>query len=829
MTEKLSLDGKWTLRGPRKINIEAVVPGCVHADLKRADLIPDPYFRDNEKRVQWVGEKSWRYRRVFEAPESILKRDRIFLRFQGLDTFAKVTLNGKAIGEANNMFRRWEYDVKPLLKKGENVITVAFDSPMPYARKRQKEHFLWQTGLGHHRLEGGQWIRKEQSNFGWDWGPMIVTMGIWRSVGIYGVDTAEIASVQVQQRFSRGFRKVELEVVSKLSLVDRSKLSARISLIQAGELVSQASVPFTRGRALARLAVVKPRLWWPNGMGEQPLYVLRVDVHDSDGRAVDSWERRIGIRELKVLREKDQWGESFLFTANGQRFFAKGANWIPSDQFDAWGSDQWNRELLLSAQAAHMNMIRVWGGGKYERDDFYDACDELGLCVWQDFMFACSAYPGFDKDFVENVKCEVEQNVVRIRHHACLALWCGNNEMEHIPAILGDEPGQMPWSEYKNLFDKVIGGLVRKHDPQRDYWPSSEHSPVGDRDDPLNPDCGDAHLWKVWNGREPFEWYRSSYHRFCSEFGFQGLPEPSTIETFTLPQDRNITSYVMEQHQRHPVGNSTFVDYILSWFRLPVGFENTVWLSQIIQGMAIKYAVEHWRINKPRCMGALYWQLNDCWQVASWSSLDYFGKWKALHYNARRFFAPLLIAGVEDLETQSVDIHVVSDLLKAKSLQASWQVRDLDGQVLEHGAMPLRIAANGAKRIKTLRLGKWVRTLGERALLVTLKLQDGDELVSENLVTYVRPKHLELCDPCLGVKVKSRGDGSFDVSLSAQRPALWTWLELKGLSASYSDNFLHLMPGERRVIRVTPREKTTLSSLREAVAAHSLYDTYRED
>ncbi|MDQ8205130.1 glycoside hydrolase family 2 protein [Pelagicoccus sp. SDUM812003] len=828
MSETFSLDGNWTLKGPKKIEISAVVPGCVHADLRRENLIPDPYFRDNETQVQWVGEENWTYTRSFELSPAFLRSERLELVCQGLDTFAEIHINGRKLAETDNMFRQWEFDVKALLREGENSISVTLRSPMPYGRRKQEERFLWQTGIGHHRLEGGQWVRKEQSNYGWDWGPMIVTMGIWRSIGIRSVNTARIEDTRVSQTLSQSFKKATVSVDVSCSVVKRSKLLARVEISKDGDVVATAQSSVARKRAALEMTIRNPQLWWPNGLGEQPLYTVSVELVDESGAVLDREVKRIGIRELTLVREKDQWGESFCFQANGHRFFAKGANWIPSDQFDVWGTDERNRSLLESARDANMNMVRVWGGGKYERDAFYDDCDELGICVWQDFMFACAAYPGFDDDWVANVKVEIGQQVRRLRHHASVALWCGNNELEHIPPILGDEPGQMPWDEYINLFDRIIGKVVKQNDNQRAYWPSSEHSPVGDRKYSQNPDCGDAHLWKVWHGRRPFEWYRTAFHRFCSEFGFQSFPEPSTIETYTEPEERNVTSFVMEHHQRSPIGNSAIIDYMLSWFRLPVGFENTVWLTQILQGLAIKYAVEHWRMNKPRCMGALYWQLNDCWQVASWSSLDYFGKWKALHYAARDFFAPLLVTGVEDLDTKNVEIHVVSDQLQRAKATVAWKVVDLSGDELESGSKALRVPANASKTVKTLSLAKLVKEHGERGLLVKLFLSQDGEVVSENLVTLARPKHLKLQDPKLSCKVKKSDGGSFEVTLSASKPSLWTWLELKGIAARYSDNFIHLLPGETRSIRVSPRDKTSLKAVKESIRARSLFDTYQE-
>lgn len=826
MSETVSLDGSWSLIGPRNINVPAIVPGCAHADLIREGAIPDPYYRDNEEGAMWVGESDWTYERSFDVPASLLERDSVVLRFQGLDTLAEIVLNDKELAKTDNMFRVWELDVKALLRAGENRISVTFLSPVKYAEKKQKERFLWHTGLGHHRLNGGNWLRKEQSNFGWDWGPLLATSGIWRSVDIHGFDTAEIEDVSARQDHARG--RVELEIAATLRIARRSALSALVNVSRNGEVVASAKAPVARGKASAKLSIRKPALWWPNTMGEQPLYTVTVVLLGEGGEVLDTQSRRIGLRRMELVRENDQWGQSFYFRVNGRRFFAKGANWIPADQFDVNATDARHRALLQAAKDANMNMIRVWGGGKYERDDFYDACDELGLCVWQDFMFACSAYPADDDSFMENVKVEATQNVRRLRHHPSLAIWCGNNELEHINRIIGDGADQMTWDDYKKLFDVALAKIVEKEDPQTVYWPSSEHTPVGDRLDAANPDSGDAHLWKVWHAREPFEWYRTSFHRFCSEFGFQSFPEPRTIETYTLPEERNVTSYVMERHQRSPIGNSAIIDYMLSWFRLPVGYENTVWLSQILQSLAIKYAVEHWRQNKPRCMGALYWQLNDCWQVASWSSVDYFLRWKALHYAARRFFDPILVSGVEDKDANTIVAHVTSDLDKPFAAELSWLVVDASGAQLDSGYKTLKIAADSAKAVATLDLAKVVAQVGQRAVLVKLYLKNGSELLSENLVTLARPKHLELRDPKLKVTAKPVAGGAFDVTVKAAAPALWTWLELKGADATYSDNFLHLLRGESATVRVTPAERIGMADFKARLAAKSLFDTYQE-
>ena len=577
------------------------------------------------------------------------------------------------------------------------------------------------------------------------------------------------------------------------------------------------------------MTVRQPKLWWPNGMGEQHLYTLDVQLLDADGARLDCKQQRIGLRTIRNVRENDKWGQSFYFEVNGQPFFAKGGNWIPADQFANRVTRQRYADLLGSCADANMNMLRVWGGGIYEDEAFYDLCDELGLMIWQDFMYACAAYPTDEPAFFESAKLEAIENVKRLRQHPCIAFYCGNNEVEMCGLVKDDIPFRMTWAMYKPFFDKMLAGVVKKHHPGIDYIPSSQFSPTGDRRNSSNPACGDAHVWNVWHLKEPFEWYRTSLHRFCSEYGFQSFPEPRTLEAFTEPEDRNLTSRVMEHHQRSGIGNALIAHYMLSWFRMPVGFENTVWLSQIQQGLAIKYAVEHWRRHMPRCMGSLYWQINDTWPGPTWASLDYFGRWKALHYMARAFYAPLLVTGLEDLDTKSVELHVSNTTATAASGTVQWTLTTAAGQTVDKGKSPVRAPANANKRITTLDLRHAAATHGEGNLLLWVELLVGRKVVSRNLIHLVRPKHIELQDPKLKAVVQcGRAEGTYTVTLSATRPALWTWLELEDLDARFTNNFVSVRPGLPVTIEVTPREKTTVSDIRKSLKARSLFDTYQE-
>jgi beta-mannosidase len=825
--EKLTLNGAWTLQQVGETETTpAIVPGCVHTDLLTAGKIPDPFYRDNELQVMWIGERDWIYRRDFTVPESLLAHERVLLHCDSLDTLATITLNGVEIGKAYNQFRVWKFDLKPYLNAGENQIEVHFAAPVKYIHAKTAQRRIPQWGQDH-TVQGAPWIRKSPSNFGWDWGPRLATSGILRDITLIGFDTARICDVHVLQDHSDP-KNISLTVNTVVERTNGDAVKVNTVMVALGGkiIVAEGSADIADDNATIDLIIPDAQLWWPNGMGDQPLYDVVVKLLDKNGNTLDTQTKRIGLRELKLERHEDEWGESFYFSANGVPFFSKGANWIPADQFVTTITREHYARLLKDTVAANMNMLRVWGGGIYESEDFYELCDELGICIWQDFMFSCAAYPSFDDDFMVNVKAEAEDNVRRIRHHACLALWCGNNELEQ--GLVADEwtESTMSWDDYGKLFDAMLPDVVKQLDPQTDYWPGSPHSPKGNRWDWINPKWGDAHLWQVWHGKQPFEYYRTCEHRFNSEFGFQSFPEPQTVYTYTLPEDHNVTSYIMEHHQRSGIGNTTIIQYMLDWFKLPTSFEMTLWLSQILQGIGIKYAVEHWRREMPRGMGTLYWQLNDCWQVASWSSIDYFGRWKALHFMAKRFYAPLLLSGVEDMETGTVALHVTSDLLEAKTGQVIWTLTDVEGKPVDNGKDTVEIAPNQNTALQTLDFKEQLNTNGKRKLLLWLELVVGGETVSDNLVTFVRPKHLELRDPEIAVEVEHLGESQYQVTLTAKKAALWVWLEVDEYPAQFSDNFVHLLPSKPVIITVTTDVPLKVEALAKKLSARSLVNTY---
>ncbi|MCP4404968.1 MAG: glycoside hydrolase family 2 protein [bacterium] len=826
--EKFDLCGEWNVRKKDGNEpIPAMVPGCIHTDLLTAGKIDDPYYRDNEAQQMWIGETDWLYSRAFSLNADFLKHAHILLRCEGLDTFAAISVNGSEIAKSNNQFRTWEFDLKSVLQEGENRIEICFDSTLPFIQEEQWQRYLNLTGVGEHRIDGSNRIRKSQCNYGWDWGPMCVSAGIWRPISLVAFDTARLKDLHIIQDHSNE-HEVGLEIHLSAEQYDSLEATAHITLLYEDEQIDRTDIDLQEGRAKMQMRVEAPRLWWPNGMGDQALYDLRVELSEGE-RLLDTVSKKIGLRTLELDRHPDQWGESFQFVVNGKPFFAKGANWIPADTFVTRAGNEQYEFLIKSAADSNMNMLRVWGGGIYENDVFYELCDRYGICVWQDFMFACSAYPAFDEQFMENVRREIEQNVAHLRHHPSIALWCGNNELEHLHQMfLSDTPqeGFMTWEEYSSIFDELIPEVLQTCDPERAYWPSSSHSPYGDRKDPNNSQCGDAHLWEVWHGRQPFEWYRRCEHRFNSEFGFQSFPEPAVVHSYTAESDRNISSYIMEWHQRSGIGNDAIIQYMLSWFQLPTSFDMLLWLSQILQGMGIKYAVEHWRRSMPRGMGTLYWQLNDCWPVASWSSIDYFGNWKALHYMARDFFAPLLLSAIENPEDGSVEVHVTSDLPELAEGRIRWILSDTSGNILaENTLVHTNITPCGNTKACLLQFHDHLKEYGKRRLLLWLELVVEDNVVSQQLVFFSRPKHLELQKPELRTEI--REDGSdFLLSIDTVYPALWVWPELVGVKAAYSKRFFHLFPGRTVEVRVQPEKKLSLEEFKGTLNTWSLLDTF---
>jgi beta-mannosidase len=803
------IDAAWYLRTPSGADLELELPATVHTVLLHHNRIDDPFVSDNEKRQTWIGETDWTFEAVFDAPADLRERENQYLDLSGIDSHATVDLNGSRLGTIENAFRSYRYSVTGLLQPTGNRLTISFSAPVPLAADLQGRHELHHTGIGHHRLPGVNHLRKPQYSFGWDWGPQTPGCGIYDRPMLTGFDTASIGDIWVTSVV--GEAHADLSILVSLqgeTPADElaSRLHARVEIVSSrGGVLTSETRPVSGDTIQFRCSVDEPELWWSNGLGEQPRYTARVTlIHDES--SIEARTRTFGIRTLELVREPDEWGESFFFRLNGVPVFAKGANWIPADSFQDRVTSRTYRDLLESAAAANMNMIRVWGGGFYEGDAFYDICDELGIMVWQDFMFACSAYPAHPA-FIEEVRHEALGQIRRLRNHPALALWCGSNELEQIPGLVGDSPGAMPWSDYATIFDDLLPSLVQDAGGGTAYWPSSPHTPGSNRQDVQDPSRGDAHLWDVWHGGQPFEWYQTCEHRFNSEFGFQSLPDPLTVERFVREPPAAINSYEMDFHQRSPIGNDAIVRQLLAWFRLPSSFENLVRVSQILQGLAIQYGVEHWRRSMPRGMGTLYWQLNDCWPGVSWSSVDYFGRWKALHYAARRFFAPVLLSAVEDPHAEAIQVWITNDLPTSVHGRIDWYIYDLSGRPISSGAEAVTVDRVTSGPVVWVDVSTAIRELGRRKIVVWAEYHDdATDRYGECLFALSRPRHLMLENPDLKLISVDRDSRSMTIEIGTGKPALWVVPTLREGDCTYSDRFFHVMPHQTRRITLTPRE-----------------------
>jgi beta-mannosidase len=843
----LSCNGRWECGGAGESERHpATVPGCIHSDLLAIGAIPDPWYRDQEKDIHWVCQKDWVYGHDLVVPEALLAYESLVLQCEGLDTLARVSINGVEVGRADNMFRTWRFDVKPFLRAGANRVEVRFDSPIPMMKAATARRRLPTWNVFHEDFAGRSYVRKMGCAFGWDWGLMAPTAGIWRPMTLQARD-GRLEDLRIRQHHAGGVVRLEVSA----DCLGRGQ-AVRWRTFLAGQLLGEESVPCARGKVTAAMTIAQPQLWWPNGMGEQPLYEVEVELLDGGGVVLDRARRRIGLRRLELVRQGDRFGESFRFRVNGRDFFAKGSNWIPCDVFPSRISDETYRRLIQSAAEAHMNMLRVWGGGIYEADLFYNLCDEHGILVWQDFMFACSTYPTFDAEWMDNVKAEAVDNVRRLRHHACLALWCGNNELEQ--GLVQDQwtDSAMSWSDYRPLFDVLLADIVEREDGATAYWPSSPHTPGPNRADFNDATIGDAHAWSVWFGGQSFEAQRTWSYRFMSEFGFQSFPELRSVEAYTAPEDRTLTTWVMDYHQRSGPGNQTIFKYLLDWFQPPKDFESSLWLSQLTQALCIQYAAEHARRLQGHMDGLLYWQINDLWPGATWSSIDVYLRWKALHYFAKRFFTPVLVSGLEDAASSTVAIHLSNHLPHEVNVQVRWLATDAGGRPRGQGVQTVTIPSQCNQLITTLDCralrveggttrqplaiapGISAPITGDRDLMIWLQASIEGREVSRNLALFARPKHLLLQRPQFAVDLApdEQAEGSsgrpaaYRIRLTSSTAAPWTRLELEGEEARFSDNFLHLCPGLPAEVLVWPGRAMTLGEVRAALRIVPLIDLW---
>ncbi|MDB6127742.1 MAG: csxA 1 [Verrucomicrobia bacterium] len=801
----------------------AEVPGSVHRDLLRLGLIPDPFWGANEKKVQWIETRDWIYRTDFTVADSLRGAGHLDLVAEGLDTVARILLNGRVIGRSENMFVRHRWDVTRRLLPGTNSLEIHFESPMSYIRRRRPAHAPREIN---DPVGGCTRIRKQQCSFGWDWGPRLATVGIWQPIALEGWSINRIESVRVDQRHSPGH--VTLTVQPEMARASRGLTFESVLSLDENVIASSRS---------GTLEVSAPALWWPRGQGEQTLHTLVVECRKA-GRLVDRWQRRIGLRTIVLDRSRDAAGESFRFVVNGRPVFAKGANWIPAHALTGGLGTDSCRAPLEAAAAAHMNMIRVWGGGIYEPDAFYDRCDELGLMVWQDFMFACTLYPG-DAAFLGSVRTEARQQIERLRHHACLALWCGNNEIE---LLNGETLRTSPRirGEYRQLFETTLRKLTAVHGGGTDYWRSSScgSQTAGKSKDGARL-TGDWHDWDVWHARQPVKAYEQSRARFVSEFGMQSFSSPAVAATYCPPAEWNILSPVMESHQKNPAGNSIILDYVSRLYRFPKDYAALAYLSQLNQAHCMKVAVEHWRRSQPRTMGALYWQLNDCWPGPSWSSLEFGGRWKVLHHVARRFFAPLLVSarlagddviGIGNRVTSTVrvaEIFTVSDHFEPVSARLDWEVWHLhERRVLSRGHRAVVLPPRRAQLHAKLDLGEELTQYGHAGILLRVKLEAKGWDPQEDVVLFTAPRYLNLERAPIEVQVAIGGGGRRRVRFASPVYQHCVMFDVPGVNFSTSDNAFDLLPGVPREVVVEAPGIRRAATLRKKIVTQSLVDSY---
>ncbi|HUH62128.1 MAG TPA: glycoside hydrolase family 2 protein [Terracidiphilus sp.] len=816
----------------------ATVPGDVHLDLLANKKISDPFYRDNESKLQWIEKESWEYRDSFDVAPTLLARSNFDLVFDGLDGPCTVFLNDAEVLKGINSFRIWRVPVKDHLHAGQNTLRVVFESPIT-AAERMAAADPWAAKT---KVEGKTYLRKPAYEYGWDWGPRFVTSGIWRSARLEAWDKARIADFSIRQRD-----------VSK----DVAHLDAQLEIEAASAGPAQVNIQYVIGGKQATfgttadlhpgnnlidipMEIRNPKLWFPAGYGDQPLYEFTARLGAAGTLAtIEERKVKIGLRSVVLRRQLDQWGRSFEFVVNGIPVFGKGADVIPFDSFPNRVTTANYRRILESAKAANMNMIRHWGGGYYESDEFYSICDELGLMVWQDFMFGNDWQPG-TYAFKQNIEAEAEDQVRRLRNHPSIVIWSGNNETEE--ALNWSPRDKLPlevkyqmWQDYLTEFSGILNRVVARLNPETPYWPSSPSSDYEDLSDHYQ--SGDAHIWDVWHGRVPFSTYETHHPRFVTEYGFQSFPEMRTIEAFTEPEDRaSIFTPVMLAHQKNNEGNSLIHDYMLKDYPEPKDFASLLYMSQVLQAEGIKIGAEHFRRSRPETMGSIYWQLNDCWPVASWSSIDYYGRWKALQFYARRFYAPILVS--PHVENDSLKVYIVSDKTTAQEATLRVRLMDFDGKVLLEESPTVTVKPLSSEVYLTWPLSKLDAagaTDRSHVFVVADLSEKNGAPISRNLAYLAPTKQIQLKPATLtehfagydgnpvvfGARPK---DGYFMILISSPVLARDVYLSFGDLDVALSDNFVDILPGE--TVRITAATSAPLDALKSTMKVISLTDAF---
>ena len=834
LSAEFDLAGEWTLTQADKpsVTCPVAVPGGIYTALYEAKRIPDPYFAQNEKRTQWPGRADWVFSRSFILPEGFAAAKSVTLRLEDVDCFATVKINGHEVGQTSNRFQRYDFDVKPFLKDGANTIEALFESTerLSYAESNQYDRAY---NIANATVRQINLVRTVQCHGGWDWGITQMEMGFMGAVKLISSDTARINYVYTTQDFAKDWSSAAVTVTVEATAPNGGETELIVSL---GEIAKTKRVTLAPGENKVELTldVKDPKLWWPVGYGEQPLYPLTVKLGDA------SLSRRIGLRKAEVFNEEDvepdpatgKKGKPMVVVINGRRIFCKGADWIPCDAFENRQTRDRYKDLLDTALAANMNMLRVWGGGQFEHPAFYELCDEKGILIWHDFMFSCATYP-MDERFMSGVRKEIAHQLRKLRDHASIALWCGDNECIGAAGWFNATKEQKAANiQLCVARAKELEKLCAAYDPTRCFWPSSPCLGPGNYGDGWRDDSsGDMHFWQVWFGDKPFSHYFTVRPRFCSEFGFQSYPSKETALSYVDESQLNPTAPDFFYHQKSPNGNKFIMQMILRNFRFPEGVDAVLYLSQVQQAMAIRTAVEAWRHLQPRCMGIIYWQLNDNWPVASWSSVEYSGKWKHLHYNMKRAYAPLAISAAPKWgDPHAIEVWAVNDHDAAFDGVAALDQWTFAGARRPFVEVPVKIAPRAAVKIGAYPLSAFGDKAVRTASFLRLRL-DGHAGQTRECVSNEWMFDLFMNADLAKTDVRTsftERDGKFLVTLSADKPAFFVWANVWRTRGEFNDNSFTLYPGEPRTIAFTPKTPgLAFDAFKKAFSVTHLRETYK--
>ncbi len=836
LIQKKNLNQEWMFKQTKDTTwLNATVPGSIHTDLLENGIIEDPFYRLNEIDVQWVDKVDWEYRTIFNIDNETLNKDAIELNYKGLDTYAKVYLNNELILDANNAFISWKIPCKEFLIEGDNVLNIIFESPINIGLTKRDSLGYFLPGAENDQSQLGGlgdkkvcvFTRKPGYHFGWDWGPRLVSSGIWQDIELISWDIANIKDLNITQKSITDVKatlQIDLSIVSLVQAeinivthIDNQVAEAQSYLLKEGE--NNISFP---------MDILYPELWWTNGLGDQKLYDIEIQVKDNFN-LISSKSTNIGLRTLEIVQDSDSVGNSFYFKLNGHPVFMKGANYIPQDIFLSRVENEDYAMLIKSAVDANFNMLRVWGGGIYEKEIFYDLCDQAGILIWQDFMFACAMYPG-NSEFLDNIEKEAIQNVVRLRNHPCIALWCGDNEIlsawnrwgwkENVLENQGQDIVDTVWKAYDTVFHSILPRIVKMYDPKRMYWSSSPSAGFGKLE---NGKSGDNHYWGVWWAKEPFSKYEEEIPRFMSEFGFQSFPEFNAVKKYTNNDDWDIYSDVMKSHQRSSIGNVTIEEYMLRDYKKPINFEMFLYVGQLLQARGIQIGIEAHRRNMPYCMGSLYWQLNDCWPVASWSGIDYYGNWKALHYEVKQAFKQVIISTT--LDSNNIVTNIISDKLEDTDAILNISLLDFSGNMIENIDKEVIIKANSSSVYSTQSVENLMGNNNPNEVLLQSKIMQKDSVIDENIFYFVSPKELNLPIPSVEFEIQQIDDFNYSITLFTDVLSKNVYLQ-NNIEGHFSDNYFDLLPNQNKVVFFASDIKTDLSSFTHQFNLTTLVESY---